>query len=165
VSQMNPYEDFLDGQDPLKIMASTGRRLEKMIEDLGEERLNHRSAPGKWSAREIVCHLADTELVFAFRLRQTLSEERHTIQPFAQEQWAAQYAAYDAREALTAFCGARNWNLALLRSLPPEVHSKPVSHPELGEMTFYAIVETMGGHDANHLRQLEAIARHFAPSH
>ncbi len=52
-------------------------------------------APGKWNAREIVCHLADTELVFAFRLRQAIAEPDHIVQPFDQDKWASNYAAYD----------------------------------------------------------------------
>jgi hypothetical protein len=46
----------------------------------------------------------------------------------------------------------------LIASLPPEAFAKPVSHPERGTMTFQAIVETMGGHDLNHLGQIERIA-------
>jgi hypothetical protein len=53
---------------------------------------------------------------FPFRLRQTLTEDRHTMQPFDQENWANTYAAYSAQEAL-AFAALRQWNLALVRSL------------------------------------------------
>jgi DinB superfamily len=136
-----------------------------MLEELGAERVNQPPAPGKWCAREIVCHLADCEVTFGFRLRQTLSEDHHTIQPFDQERWAAHYGAYGAREALATFHAMRNWNLALIRSLPTEGHSKPVTHPERGPITFRTIIETMGGHDINHLRQLQAIAKKFAPEH
>ena len=50
--------------------------------------------------------------------------------------------------------------MTLLRGLPAEASSRPVRHPERGEMTFGTLLETMGGHDLNHLRQLEAIASH-----
>lgn len=96
--------------------------------------------------------------MFGVRLRQTLSEDHHVIQPFDQERWAANYGAYSLKEALAMFGAARSWNLALLRSLRPEAYSKPVTHPERGAMTFRTIVETMAGHDLNHLAQLEAIA-------
>jgi hypothetical protein len=165
MTQANPYARNLGSEDPLKILAATPRKIEQLIEDLGAERMDHPPAPHKWSSREIVCHLADTELAFSFRLRQTLAEEDHVIQPFDQEKWAANYAAYDAREALTLFCAARNWNLALLRSLPTELHDRTVTHPERGAMTFWTIVETMAGHDLNHLAQLQTIAKNFAPTH
>ncbi|MBB6144627.1 putative damage-inducible protein DinB [Silvibacterium bohemicum] len=165
MSQINPYASNLGKDDPLKVLSATPRKIEQLIEDLGSERMDQPSAPGKWSPREIVCHLADTELAFAFRLRQTLAEGDHVIQPFDQEKWAANYAAYDAREALTLFCAIRNWNLALLRFTSEEQRSKTVTHPERGAMTFWIIVETLAGHDLNHLTQLQVIARNFAPAH
>ena len=132
---------------PLSLLSSTAKSL----------------AAGKWSAREILCHLADCEMVFAFRLRQTLAEDHHVIQPFDQEKWAAQYDCYDTRDALSTFHTVRNWNLALIRSLPPEALETTVTHPERGTITFRTIVETMAGHDINHLRQLEAIVKQYAP--
>jgi uncharacterized damage-inducible protein DinB len=163
MSKENPYADFLGGHDPLKVLPATARKIEAFLEELGAERIDQPPAPGKWSAREIVCHLADCELVFGYRLRQTLSEEHHVIQPFDQEKWAAYYAGYDTLEALSSFHAARNWNLAFIRSVTPEDYARQVTHPERGTMTFLTIVETMGGHDLNHLRQLEAIAKKFAP--
>jgi DinB superfamily len=165
MSKSNPYAEHLGGQEPLKVITGTARKIEQILEDLGSERMNQPSAPGKWSAREIVCHLADAEIAFAFRLRQTLAETHHIMQPWDQELWAVNYAEYEAREALTTFCAVRKWNLSLIRSASPEAHAKAVSHPERGQMTFFTIVETMGGHDINHLRQLDAIVKHFAPTH
>jgi uncharacterized damage-inducible protein DinB len=162
MSKVNPYEKFLGAREPLEILASTARRIQSVADKLGPERANAAPAPGKWSAREIVCHLADCELTFAFRLRQTLAEDNHVIQPFDQEKWAVTYFAYRMREALAAFAAVRNWNLALLRSIPPDAHGKTVTHPERGDITFFTIVETMAGHDVNHLGQLDVIARKFA---
>ncbi len=162
MSQVNPYEQFLAGQEPVAVLAETAGKIESILNVLGPEQANLPRAPGKWSAREIVCHLADCEIVFAFRLRQTLAEERHVIQPFDQDKWADSYAAYAAPEALATFAAVRKWNLTLLRSFNPEACAKQVIHPERGTMTFRTIVETMAGHDINHLRQLEAIAKSVA---
>ena len=89
-------------------------------------------------------------------MRQTLAEDHHVIQPFDQDSWARNYNAYDAESAVALFTAVRQWNLMLIRSLDAAVFSKPVSHPERGQMTFQTLVETMGGHDRNHLLQLEA---------
>lgn len=159
MNQTNPYAKYLAGQDPLKVMAATSSRIENIAAELGTERSNSSPAPGKWSPREIVCHLADCEMVFAFRLRQTLAEDHHVVQPFDQEKWAGNYSAYPTRDGLAVFSAVRTWNLLLLRSLSPEVHSRPLTHPERGAMTFYTIVETMAGHDLNHIGQLEGIAK------
>ncbi len=50
------------------------------------------------------------------------------------------------------------YNVQLIASLPPNALSKPVTHPERGAMTFETIVETMGGHDLNHIAQIEKIS-------
>ncbi len=162
---LNPYASFLGDRDPIEMMASTSAQLARLSETLGVKRMEHSPAPGKWNAREILCHLADCEVVFAFRLRQTLAEDNHVVQPFDQDRWAAPYSSYTAAEAMAAFSSVRQWNLALIRNLPREAFAKKVTHPERGEMTFKIIVETMAGHDTNHLRQLEAIATRFAMVH
>ena len=154
---MNPYASFLGPLDPRQVIASTPARLRESLDSLGEARANQSPAPGKWSVREILCHLADCEIVFAYRLRQTLAEPHHVIQPFDQDIWARNYAAYDAPAALAVFTAVRDFNTRLIASLPAEAFSKPVSHPERGAMTFQTIVETMGGHDLNHLAQIEKI--------
>jgi uncharacterized damage-inducible protein DinB len=158
----NPYATFLGDRDPLEVIAGTPKQIETLIQTLGPERANQAPAPGKWSAREIVCHLADCEMVFAFRIRQALAEDHHVVQPFDQEKWAKNYAAYGAREALAAFSAARQWNRQLLASLPAEAFTKPLTHPERGEMNIRVVLETMGGHDINHLRQMEAITSRSA---
>jgi hypothetical protein len=155
---MNPYAGHLGSRDPLKVVATTARHLEQLSVALGPARIEESPAPGKWSPHEILCHLADCEIVFAFRLRQALAEDHHVIQPFDQELWAANYAGYDPQAAMMTFSCVRQWNLMLLRSISPEAMSTPVLHPERGEMSFRTLVETMAGHDLNHLAQLEAIA-------
>ena len=155
---MNPYAPHLGKRKPLEVIAQTSQRLASLVQTIGDRRAQQPPAPGKWCAREILCHLADCEVVFAFRLRQALAENHHVIQPFDQEKWAAQYAAFDVAGALAVFSAVRNWNLALLRSVTPGALAKPLNHPERGEMTFQVLLETMAGHDLNHIGQIESIA-------
>ncbi len=154
---MNPYAAQLGTQNPLEVIAATPDRLQSYIGRLGPDRTEKPPAPGKWSPREVLCHLADAEVVFAYRLRQTLAEDHHVIQPFDQDKWAPAYSAYDAAAALAVFSAVRNWNVALLRSAGPSALTKKVTHPERGEMTFETIIETMAGHDLNHLQQFETL--------
>lgn len=154
----NPYASYLGAQDPRAVIGTTPGKVRALLEAMGPDRAEQAPAPGKWCAREIVCHLADCEVAFAFRLRQTLAEDRHVMQPFDQEKWAKTYQAYSTGDALAAFSALRHWNEALVRSLGPTDLAKPANHPDRGEMTLLTIVETMGGHDLNHLKQIEAIA-------
>jgi len=140
MSDLNPYDKFLDGRPLETILRATPAEIAHHLDAIGLEKSTLPPAPGKWSPAEIVAHLADCELVFAFRLRQTLAEDSPVLQPIDQEKWAATYAGIAAAEAL------------------PAAANRPVTHPERGTMTFQTIVETMAGHDLNHLAQLKRLA-------
>ena len=157
MSELNPYADFLDGRPLETILAATPRAIAEYLDILGPNQ-SRKPAPGKWSAAEIVSHLADCEIVFAFRLRQTLAEDEHVIQPFDQDYWALQYPGVSAALALATLSAVRQWNLRLIQSVLPAAAGKTVTHPERGPMTLQTIVETMAGHDLNHLAQLRRLA-------
>jgi hypothetical protein len=140
MSALNPYDKFLDGRPVPEILAATPSTLAGLIETIGLAKSTRPPAPGKWSAAEIISHLADCELVFAFRLRQTLAEDNHTIQPFDQGKWALQYTGISAAQALDLFKSVRAWNLRLLANIAPEAAARLVTHPERGSMTFQTIV-------------------------
>jgi hypothetical protein len=154
---MNPYASFLDEREPIEVIRATPALLENLIQTLDSEALNRVPAPGKWSIREILCHLADVEVAFAFRLRQALAEDHHVIQPFDQDKWAASYSLYEPSAAVAVFSVIRRWDLTLISGLRPEVFDKMLNHPERGDMSVQVMLETRAGHDLNHIRQIEAI--------
>jgi hypothetical protein len=156
--ELNPYARFLDGRPVPEILAATPAALDEVAAAIGPARIAQPPAPGKWTPAEILCHLADCEIAFSFRLRQTLAQENHVMQPFDQDDWAALYPRITAQQALAAFAAMREWNLILIRNAPAEAARKKATHPERGAMTFSTIVETMAGHDLNHLIQLKKIA-------
>jgi len=158
MSALNPYESFLDGRPVEEILAGTTNQIAFLLAKMGTEKANEAPAPGKWSPAQIVAHLADCEIVFAFRLRQTLAEDGPTIQPFDQDKWAATYTGVSANQALGTFSSLRRWNLRLFEGALPHAAERTMTHPERGTMTFKNVVETMAGHDLNHLRQLKRIA-------
>jgi len=127
VTHQNPYASFLGNRDAKTVIAETPGRLRDLAAKLGAQKIDQAPAPGKWSPREILCHLADCELMFAVRLRQTLAEPHHIIQPFEQDDWAKQYSAFGAEAALTVFYSVRQWNEALIGNTPAEAFSKKPS--------------------------------------
>lgn len=161
---MNPYAAFLgnglDAKDPRDVIGTTAARLDRLLQAMSPERAEQPRAPGKWSARAILGHLADCEVVFAVRLRQAIAEDHHVIQPFDQDKFAAIAGPYGIAEALATFTTVRNWNLVFIDALPPPVFGKQLTHPERGTMQFQTLVETMAGHDLNHLEQLDSVAAH-----
>jgi uncharacterized damage-inducible protein DinB len=156
--ELNPYAKFLDGEEPISVITATVKRLHDLIDPLSPAQADRPAEPGKWSIREIVAHLADCELVFSIRLRQTLAEGHHIIQPFDQTIWGERYAAYDLNSALALFSAARNWNLKFLTTVTEDDRHHPATHPERGTMILWTIVETIAGHDLNHLQQIERLA-------
>jgi hypothetical protein len=158
MSELNPYGKFLDGRPLEEILHATVNQIAFLLAKIGVEGSAARPAADKWSPAEIIAHLADCEIVFAFRLRQTLAEDSPVIQPFDQEKWAATYGGVEAGQALGVFSSVRRWNLQLIQAALPAAAGRTVTHPERGTMTFQTIVETMAGHDLNHLSQLQRIA-------
>ncbi|MEO6912283.1 MAG: DinB family protein [Edaphobacter sp.] len=156
--ELNPYERFLAGQEPIPVLTTTADRLSALTATLSGAQIDRVPAPGKWSIREIAAHLADCEIVYSVRLRQTLSQSHALIRPFDQKAWAERYAAYNLDSALTLFQAARNWNLRLLTTISEEDRHRPTTHPERGTFTFWTLVEIMAGHDLNHLQQIERLA-------
>lgn len=156
--ELNPYAKFLGDREPIPVITATVERIRTLIATLTPLQADRSPAPGKWSIREIIAHLADCEMVFAVRLRQTLAEPHHIIQPFNQNAWAERYNAYDLASALALFAAARNWNLKFLTTVTADDRHHPTTHPERGTMTLWTIVETMAGHDINHLQQIEQMA-------
>src|SRR3954470_21189487 len=130
----NPYAVHIGTRQPRDVIETTALDLHRLAGRICAARLRAPRAPGKWSARDILCHLADCEIVFAFRLRQALAEDHHVIQPFDQDKFAATYSAYDARTALSVFSAVRQWNLAFISALQPADLDKQLNHPERGDM-------------------------------
>src|SRR5260370_40076026 len=114
---MNPYAIFIGDRAPLDVISATPGRLRDLFAKLGTAGVERSTEPGKWTARQIISHLADCELVFAFRLRQTLAEAHHVIQPFDQDAWAATYDTVDAASALAVFTAVRHCNTKLIGSV------------------------------------------------
>jgi uncharacterized damage-inducible protein DinB len=153
--ELNPYAKYLSGQNARAVLAATPGLLHQAACALTPEQVEAPIAPGKWSIREIAAHLADCELVFSFRLRQTLAEDGPVIQPFDQDVWARRYASYDLPAGLELFRAARGWNLQLIGGLGGADLARTMTHPERGTMTFQTVIETMAGHDLNHLGQVQ----------
>ncbi len=149
----------VEGFDPLKVQAGTAKKLERLIKGVPASRLRKRPAPEKWSVGEILAHLADSEIVVGWRLRQILGAPGTPIQAYDQDSWAAagHYGKRDPRKSAELFRVVREANLALLKSLAPDQWKHHGMHAERGEETLERIVQMMAGHDINHTKQVERI--------
>ena len=150
---------YLGDQDPMRVQSKTAGKIERLVKRVPAARLRKRPAPGKWSVVEILAHLADDEIVTGYRMRSILGAPGTPIAAFDQDKWAEaeNYAKRDPRMSLRVFVTLREANLALLKSLRAEQWKQFGVHAERGEESIERIVKMMGGHDINHLRQIEAI--------
>ena len=152
-----PYVQGLGDRDPVSVLEATPGALTALL-DRAKARLSDDTplAEGKWSPRQLMAHLADCEVAWAWRLRQALGSEHSVIQPFDQDAWARVYPrTYTIEETRATLFALRGWNLAFLHALPESERARPVTHPERGEETLWTIVQVMAGHDLHHLRLLE----------
>ena len=120
-------------------------------------------APGKWSVRLIMAHLADSELVSGHRCRQIAAEENPTIIAFDQELWARNlnYAGRKPKQSLETFRRLRAENCDLLKSLPESAFERAGTHTEVGRMTLRALVERNAQHTESHARQLQGVREEY----
>jgi len=117
------------------------------------------TAPGKWSIRQIVAHLADTELVAAHRFRQVIAEENPTLIAFNQEAWASRldYARRKPKQSLETFRRLRAENVELLKELPADAFARAGNHNERGRLTLGQMVEGFANHAESHAHQVQSI--------
>ncbi len=153
----NPYGDDLGNRPPLEALGETSERIRRLVDGWSEDRFERSYAPGKWSARKILIHLAQTELALTTRARFALSQHPYTSQAFDQDSWIPIDEKADARTALDAYTSLRRFNLAMWRGLSREQLDRTFQHPEYGELTVGWIQAQMAGHDIHHLKQLDRI--------
>jgi hypothetical protein len=153
----NPYAKYVRGRDLVAVLAETPERIAGLAARWGDGAFERTYAPGKWTARQILIHLAQGEMVFSTRIRFALAEPGYVVQPFDQDPWIALETQPTGEEALQAYLGLRRFNLPLWRALTPEQRSTRFLHPEQGEIDVNWLLTLIAGHELNHLPQLEAI--------
>src|SRR5271156_1840195 len=150
---------FMEGKKPLAVQAVAAKKLERLIKGVPASKLRKRPAPDKWSVVEVLAHLADAEIVIAWRIRSILGAPGTPIQAYDQDAWAAvgNYAKRDPRKSIEQFRAMRDANLAFYKSLRPEQWKQSGLHSERGEESLERIARMIAGHDLNHISQMERI--------
>lgn len=148
----------LGDRDPLAVLELTAARVGAIAGGLPDGELDHAPAPGEWSARDVLGHLLDVEVVYGFRMRLTLTENGASYPGYDEKRWAALPKPGFA-PMLDTFAALRRVNLHLLRTIPSAEWSRVGHHGEQGLDPFDVQVRKLAGHDLSHLEQLERAAR------
>ena len=133
--------------------------VEKSLEGFPENRLTAHPIEGKWSACEIVQHLADSEMTSAIRVRKLLNEERPEIEGYDEAAYAVRlkYNERDMEPALDAFRGARSTTAQLLRILTEEDWKREGTHPEHPRYSVEDWLRVYAAHAHNHAAQIRRL--------
>jgi hypothetical protein len=164
---LNPYAKFLGDRDPLKVAASTPSRITRLIYGLSLRQLTLRPAPDKWSVQEIITHLAETEMVMCCRARWIAFEEHPTLVPFDQDKWSSGWLREkeSIEEIMERFRLLRRSQMRLFRSVSGGDWDRTGLHPERGVISLKMQLETLAGHDLNHLEQIHKLATKLRSRH
>ena len=148
---------YLEGKKPMEILAATPRQIARLVKGVSRKKLSQRPASDKWSVTEILAHLADSELVYGFRIRMILEASGTPILGIDQDAWArfSDYAKHDPVLSLEALRINRERLVRLLKSLPLEGWDFYGMHSERGKETVRRVVEMLAGHDINHMMQIK----------
>lgn len=151
--------DLLGDRPPLAVLESTVGALQRAIAGLPADQLVRPEAEGKWSIRHVVQHLADSELVWGWRLRLVLAQDRPTLTGYDQDAWAARlsYDTVRVEDALADFSMLRRATLRLLSHAKQADLDRVGLHVERGEESVRHMMRLYAGHDLLHIRQIERI--------
>jgi len=127
----------------------------------GSDLLDFVPVPGEWSIRQVVCHIADAELVAGVRFRLVLAEDNPVLTAFDGEAWAANldYKRRKVSPVIESFRRLRTENHELLKDLPPEVFERKGHHTERGPVTLYDMLLDITEHAENHASQIQDLRR------
>jgi hypothetical protein len=149
------------GKDPLAVVKQTPAQIRELVAKATPEQLDYRPAPGKWSIREQIAHLADTEIMVAARVRWAAAEPGTTIVAFDQDKWAntSRYAKVPVQQSVALFSTVREATVAFIQQLSPQERANAYAqHAERGKETLERILEMAAGHDINHLKSMTELA-------
>ena len=158
---VNPYEALLEGRDARDVMAASVDDLATLVRDWPEARFEASYEPGKWTARQILMHLAHVEMIDGVRLRMALSERDYVVQPFTPDAWVRAEAPPPGLQVLAEFHAMRRMNLGLWQAVPADRWRQPFRHPECGTMTLHDLAAICAGHELHHIAQLRRIDRSY----
>ena len=149
------------GKEPLEVLEATPKRIAALIAGRGAGELRRSPGPGRWSVAQILAHLADAEIVGAYRFRMILAAPGTPIQAFDQDDWARalKYEAAEPQASLALFESLRAAQLRLWRGLNDEELDRFGIHAERGKESVRHLLSLYAGHDLNHLAQIERLAR------
>ncbi len=149
----------LGTREPLEVLSELIPWLGERILALDETALRRAEAPGKWSVVEVIQHVADSDLVFGFRLRMILTEDKPRLEGYDQDAWAStfHYREVELDTAIEQLHSLRSANFHVLKRLSGAQLERVGLHSERGPESAGFLLRLMAAHDLVHRRQIDRI--------
>ena len=156
--------ELLGDRDPMAVLREMPSALPRAIEGLSPRQLRQPERQDKWSIGQILQHLADAEVVWAWRMRLVLAQDRPPLTGYDQDLWAERlhYDEADPSDAIDLFAVLRRASLRLMERASPVDLQRVGVHVERGEESLEHLRRLYAGHDLLHLRQIERVRRAVA---
>jgi hypothetical protein len=148
-------------EERLQKIEQYGRGFDLLMAALSKvprEAWTFKPSPTEWSVHEIIVHMADSESMAALRVRKLIVEPGSTLMAYEEAKWAdaLDYLSQSTDDALQIIKMARQTTYHLLKTLPDEVFSHSVTHPEYSEpYTFDKWLNIYSRHIPDHVEQLK----------
>ena len=151
-------------REPMDVLTTTAANARRAIDGMTPAQRSRPEADGKWSVAQVAQHLADSDLVWGWRLRMVLAHDRPKITGYDQDLWAERlrYDLANVDEAIDQFRALRASNLRLLARATPADLERYGVHSERGEESVAHMIRMYAGHDLLHLAQIERIRKAVA---
>jgi anti-anti-sigma factor len=133
------------------------RQLRDALDGLSAMQLRTPAPPGAWSALQIVCHIADFDLVYADRMKRVIAEDNPTMFGGDPDVFAAKlaYGHRDLEEELDVVIAVRREMSRFLKTLCPTDFERTGQHTEDGPLSLTRLLERIAGHIPHHVKFIE----------
>jgi len=137
--------------------AAGPQKLRDVVSGMTPEEMDAAPVPGKWSTRQVVCHLADFEPVYGDRIKHVIAEDEPTFAGGFHQQFAEHlaYGKRDIDEELTLIDVVRSQMVRILRTLRPDAFDRTGVHSVEGRMTLRTLLERITNHIPHHVQFIE----------
>ncbi len=148
-------------KDILERYITTHDKIKEAVKDLTEDEKSFKPAPDKWSIKEIINHLCDSEIMAVTRLFRIATEDNPLLLAYNQNLWAQtfHYGEIDDELALLIYGLLRNRTYQIIYKLQPEVWAKKAKHSERGDVTFFDMLKFYTEHSELHLKQIQEVRK------
>ncbi len=149
------YIEQVEGDDFLKVLIRSKDKTSKLLETIEPGRWDHRYAPGKWTVKELLIHMIDTERIFAYRALRIARNDKTPMAGFDQDEYVPTSGATDRSPAsiINEYLAVRGATIELFKNFTDEMYARSGTASDR-PFTPLALGFITAGHEIHHLRLL-----------